>query len=196
MKFKILSFFLFFSWFTIAQTTKLSIEAGYPLPVDQNFLGDHFNGIADLGVKYRMKNLQIINIGISVNGALLNYNDTGYFPVYDENLSFKTSLYIIQPRLFAEINLKKIIKIHPIVGIGYSLFLADRKFDSQSGIPNDHTNQGGLNVNFGLSYDIITRVYLYTSYDYITLTNIESGVPKTEYNTKVNLLKFGVGIRL
>lgn len=196
MKFKILSFFLLFSWLTIAQTSKFSIEAGYPLPVNQNFLGDHFNGIADLGVKYRIKNLQVINIGISVNGSLLNYNDSGYFPAYDENLSFKTSLYIIQPRLYAEINLKKIIKLHPIAGIGYSLFLANRKFDSQSGIPNDNSNQGGINANIGLSYDLFSKVYFFTSYDYITLTNVESGVPKTTYNTKANLVKFGIGIRL
>lgn len=196
MKFKILSFFLLFFGLTMAQTSKFSIEAGYPLPVDQNFLGDHFKGIVDLGIKYRIKNLQLINIGISVNGSLLTYNDSGYFPAYDENLSFKTSLYIIQPRIYAEINLKKIIKLHPIAGIGYSLFLANRKFDSQSGIPNDNTNQGGINVNFGLSYDIVSKVYLYTSYDYIVLTNVASGVPKTEYNTKVSLVKFGIGVRL
>ena len=196
MKFKFLFIFLLFSWLTIAQTSKFSIEAAYPLPIDQNFLGDHFKGVADVGVKYRIKNLQIINIGISLNGSMFNYNDSGYFPEFDENLDFKTTLYMIQPRAYVELNLKKIIKIHPSAGIGYALLLADRKFDSQSGIPNDRTTQSGVNVNFGVSYDIFPKVYLFANYDHIVLTNLESGVPSTTYNTKANLLKLGLGVRL
>jgi opacity protein-like surface antigen len=196
MKIKILLLFLLFSSFAFSQTSKFSIEAGYPLPIDNNFLGDHFKGIADVGLKYRIKNLQVINIGLSLNGSMFTYSDSGYFPAFDENLSFKTTLYMIQPRFYTELNLKKVIKIHPFIGLGYSFLLADRKFDSQSQIPNDSINQSGININIGISYDVFSKVYLFTSYDYITLSNIDSGVPKTTYNTKVNLLKIGVGIRL
>ena len=61
MKFITLSFLVLLTSLTFAQTSKFSIEAAYPLPVDQNFIGDKFKGIADLGVKYRIKNLQVIN---------------------------------------------------------------------------------------------------------------------------------------
>jgi len=197
MKLKFLYAFLFLSSITIAQTTKFSAELGYPLPVDKNFMGDHHKGIVDLGLKYRIKNLQVINIGISVNGALFTYSDSGYFPAYDQNLSFKTTTYLIQPRLYSELNLKKINKLHPAIGIGYTLLIANTKFSGNEGsIPNHKTNEGGINLNLGLSYDILSKIYLFTSYDYIALTQLESGVPKTTYNTKASLLKFGIGIRL
>ena len=196
MKFKIVSLFLLFSFFMNAQTTKFSVEAAYPLPIDQNFLGDHFKGIADLGIKYRIKNLQIINIGVSVNGSMFTYNGSGYFPAVDENLSFKTTLIMVQPRFYSEINLKKIIKIHPSAAIGYSLLLANRKFDSQSGVPNDKSTESGVNFTIGCSYDILPKLYLFANYDYIILTNLDSGTPSDTYNTKANLLKLGLGIRL
>jgi opacity protein-like surface antigen len=182
------------------QTSKFSIEAAYPLPVDQNFLGDHFKGIADLGIKYRIKNLQVINIGLSANGSMFTHSDTGYLIEYDEIRSFKTTLYLFQPRVYGELNLKKIIKIHPFIGVGYSFLFANT--DSQPAEVEqintfyEETNKSGLNINVGLSYDIFTKVYLFASYDYITLTNLDEGVPSSTYNTKANLLKLGVGIRL
>jgi len=41
-----------------AQQKKISLEANYPLLVDQNLMGKHFKGKADLGVTYDLaKNL-------------------------------------------------------------------------------------------------------------------------------------------
>ena len=193
MKLRILFLFLLFSLFSNAQTSKFSVEAAYPLPIDQNFLGDHFNGIGDLGLKYRIKNLQVINIGVSVNGSMYTYDDTVSFaelPVSD----FKTTLYMIQPRAWAEINLKKIIKIHPFAGIGYTFLMAKRDFDSDA-YSDDSTSQSGVNLNVGLSYDIFPKVYLFGSYDYTMLTELD-GAPSTTYNTKASVLKLGVGVRL
>ena len=185
-----------FSSFCFSQISKFSVEASYPLPVDQNFVGDHFKGIVDLGIKYRVKNLQLINLGISLNASLLNYNDSGYFPAYDEVLKFKTTLYIIQPRIFAELNLKKITKLHPSLGIGYSFFSATSKFDSQTNISDVSTNQSGINTSLGLSYDLLKKIYILASYDYTIITDLESGIPNTAYNTTANIAKFGIGIRL
>ena len=202
MKFKILSLLILCSWLSNAQTTKFSIEASYPLPVDKNFVGNQFKGIADLGIKYRIKNLQVINIGISLNGSMLTYSDIGYISEYNEIRSFKTTLYTVQPRAYAELNLKKFIKLHPLVGIGYSFLFANT--DSKSTVLeqvntfsiNPETNKSGININVGLTYDIFTKVYLFTSFDYIALTNLKPGVPSDTYNTKINLLKLGIGIRL
>lgn len=194
MKIKFLSALLLFSVISIAQTSKFSIEAAYPLPIDNYFLGDHFKGVADLGLKYRIKNLQVVNIGVSVNGSMFTYSDTYAFaelPVTD----FKTTLYMIQPRAYAEINLKKIIKIHPFAGIGYTFLMAKRDFDSNE-FEDDSTTQSGPNLTLGLSYDIFPKVYLFGSYDYIMLTELDSNIPSTTYNTKASVLKLGLGVRL
>lgn len=185
---------------SFSQTSKFSIEAAYPLQVDKNFLGDNFKGIADLGLKYRIKNLQVINIGLSINGSMFTYSDTGYLVEYDEIRSFKTTLYIIQPRAYVELNLKKVIKIHPFAGIGYSFLFANTDSESADSIQISgaymETNKSGLNINAGLSYDIFTKVYLFASYDYITFNNNQSNVPSGTYNTKASLVKLGIGIRL
>lgn len=193
---KILLLAILSTSFCFGQLTKFSIEGAYPLPIDKNFVGDNYKGIADVGLKYRIKNLRVINFGLSLNAALLNYNDTGYFPAYDETLNFKTNLYIIQPRLFAELNLKGITKLRPFAGIGYSFFVTNTEFDSDTGISDEKETRSGVNTTLGLSYDIFRKVYIFANYDYTVLTNIESGVPKTDYNTQASLLKLGVGIRL
>lgn len=181
---------------TFSQITKFSIEASYPLPIDKNFVGDQFTGIADIGLKYRIKNLRVINFGLSLNGSYLTNSDSNYFPAYDATLDYKTSLYILEPRFFAELNLKGLTKLRPSAGIGYAFFISDTKFDSNTGIPNERTNQSGLNINIGLSYDIAKKLYILAHYDYTNLTQLESGVPKTDYNTQVSLLKVGLGLRL
>lgn len=181
---------------SFGQATKFSVEAAYPIPVDQNFVGDNYTGIADLGLKVRIINLRVINFGVSLNGSMLNYKDSGYFPAVDETLNFKTNLYIIQPRFFAELNLKGLTKLRPFAGVGYSLFLSKTTFDSQSNMADTTSNEGGFNTNIGLSYDIFKKVYILASYDYTILTNLEDGVPDTAYNTNVSILKVGIGIRL
>ncbi|MCF6132393.1 outer membrane beta-barrel protein [Flavobacterium wongokense] len=193
MKFKFLYAFLLLSALSFAQTTKFAIEAAYPLPIDNNFLGDHFKGVADLGIKYRIKNLQVINIGVSVNGSMFTYSDSYFFAELPE-MNFKTTLYMIQPRAYVEINLKKIIKIHPYAGIGYSFLRAKQDFDND--VYDKNTSQSGMNVTFGLSYDIISKLYIFANYDYISLTELDSDVPKTSYNTNASLVKVGLGLRL
>jgi hypothetical protein len=196
MRLKLLGLLCGITSISMGQTSPFSIEASYPLPLDSNFLGDHFKGIADLGVKYRIKNLQVVTIGVAVNGSLFHYSDSGYFPAYDEVLHFKTSLYIIQPKFFGELNLKKINKLHPSIGVGYSAFLSTTTFDAQSNVASNHTNQGGVVVCLGVSYDILSKVYLFTSFDYGKLTQLDAGIPKSNYNTQTSLMKFGLGVRL
>ncbi len=196
MRIKLLGLLCGITAISMGQTSPFSIEASYPLPVDSNFFGEHYKGVADLGLKYRIKNLQIVTIGVAVNGSLFQSSDSGYFPAYDEILHFKTSLYIIQPKLFSELNLKKINKLHPSIGVGYSALLYTTTFDSQSNVASNHTNQGGVIVCLGASYDILSKVYLFTSFDYGKLTQLEAGIPKSNYNTQTSLLKFGFGVRL
>ena len=48
MKLKVLSLFLLLSATAFGQTSKFSVEVAYPIPVDNNFLGENYQGIADL----------------------------------------------------------------------------------------------------------------------------------------------------
>jgi len=196
MKLKFLSLLLLVTWISNCQTSKFSVEAAYPLPIDNNFVGKNFKGMVDLGLKYRIKNLQVINIGLSLNSSMYKASATEYFFPNDENVHYNTALYLVQPRAFGELNLKKMVKLHPSIGVGYSFSLTYTTFDSQSHIADYKTNQSGLDVNLGVSYDILSKLYLFTYFDYIVLTKVDRGVPKTAYNTNINLLKFGIGLRL
>ncbi len=187
--------FLVLGFNSFGQITKFSVEASYPLPIDKNFVGDNFTGIIDVGLKYRIKNLRVINFGFSLNAAYFTDSRSEYFPGPDEVLDFKTSLYMIEPKIFAEINLKGLTKLRPSAGIGYTFLMSDTKFDSPD-FSNETTNQGGINGNIGLSYDIAKKLYILAHYDYTILSQLESGIPKTDYNTKISVVKIGLGLRL
>lgn len=188
---------LFLTITVFSQKTKFSVEANYPLPIDNNFVGENYDGIIDLGVKYQIKKLETVNLGVSVNSSYYTFEEEAFFPAFDEYLKFKTSLYVIQPRFFCELNLKNVPKLHPYAGIGYSLFISKTKFSNSESNPNDESNnQSGLNLDLGLNYDITNRLYLTVSYNYFKLLQLDEAVPKTGYNTNVNILKMGVGFRI
>lgn len=181
---------------TFGQKTKFSIEASYPLPIDNNFIGE-YKGIADFGIKYKIKNLEQFNFGVSLNSAYYTFEATRFFPAFDENLKFNTSLYTIQPRFFCEMNLKKVTKLHPYAGIGYTFLIFKTKFSSPEVTnPNSSNNQSGLNINLGANYDLTNRFYVNVAYDYLKILELESNIPKSSYNTNASIVKLGVGFRI
>jgi hypothetical protein len=64
----LLTLLLIFSIKSFSQDSKFSFELNYPIPIDNNFIGKNYNGIIDVGVDYRIANLNPVNIGISING--------------------------------------------------------------------------------------------------------------------------------
>ncbi|AWI25904.1 outer membrane beta-barrel protein [Flavobacterium pallidum] len=196
MKSKFFVLLLLYSAMAMAQS-KLSIEAKYPVPVGNNFIGENYKGIAGLGIKYSIKNLPLVDLGISVDASLLNLKKEGaYFPEFDEYLSFKTRLFIIQPRIFAAFKLKNITRLHPEAALGYSFFMANATFDSASGIPDQSSSQSGVNLNIGLAFDVTNRFYLRAGYDFVKITQLDNDAPDTSYNTNIGTVEFGLGIRL
>ena len=184
------------STFCFGQLTKFSIEASLPLPIGNNFIGKNYNGVADLGIKYRIQNLVLANIGFSLDGSLLQTSQSGYGLSIDDYYSYKVNALAIEPRIYTELNMKKITRFHPSVGLGYSFLL----FNVTSATPNIDSStfkktQSGVNVNLGLAFDFTKNIYMHTQYDYIVLTNTDSNAPKTTYNTNVTFLKFGLGVR-
>ncbi|MBU2997659.1 outer membrane beta-barrel protein [Cellulophaga baltica] len=191
-------YFLTISMFLIAtslcaQDQKWSIEANYPISVGED-LGNDVPGIIDLGLKYRFVDLNIVKLGASINAGVLNGNvGSGDF---DNSIDFDETDWLIQPRVFTDITIPTLSKLHPSVGLGYTFI--ESKFDGSSfGESFDNTESfGGLNINLGLSYDIINRIFVQVQYDYVR-SNYDYEVNDVEYENDQNLgfLKLGVGFR-
>lgn len=171
---------------SFAQDSKISLELSYPFPIDNNFIGQSFDGIIDLGAHYRFTELKPFKVGASVNGSVL-INDIGS--------GLKTTSYIIQPRLFGELNIASLNKIHPSLGIGYSIMILDFSGSSASNIQSSNDTETGINLNTGIAYDITKKLLIKLQYDFIKFSKPDEALD-TSFNTNVNLLKLGLGYRL
>ena len=193
MKQKLLfTLLLIFTIKSFSQDSKFSLELNYPIPIDKNFIGKNYSGIIDFGADYRFAKLNPINIGFSINGGVLinNSNQNNGFQ------NFKVTSYVINPRIFGELDFKPIEKIHPIIGLGYTIIIfkasgTNNGFDVSDG----SDTLSGVNVNLGLAYDIIEKLFVKIQYDFIKL-GADNNVTDTTFNTNVNILKIGFGYRL
>lgn len=177
---------------TFSQDSKFSLELNYPIPIDKNFVGENYSGIIDLGAKYRFVNLNPINIGVSFNGGIVvnNSNQNNGFQ------HFKVTSYVIQPRIFGELNLESIKKVRPTVGLGYTIMVFEASGTNNGFDVSDASDtSSGFNFNFGLAYDITEKLFAQVQYDFIKL-GVDNDVPDMKYNTNVNILKIGLGYRL
>jgi len=193
MKQKLLALLLIFSIKSFSQDSKFSIELNYPIPIDENFIGQNYNGIIDSGLKYRFMNLEFINIGASFNAGM--YKNTKK----DRLQPFDVTTYIFSPRVYAEFNIKSITKLHPSIGLGYSIlnFRADvDRFNNQNNLSvSSSENENGINFNLGAAYDITSKLFAQVQYDIIKM-EVDNEVPDIKYNTSINILKIGLGYRL
>ena len=182
-----LGIFLIFAIKSFSQDSKYSLELNFPIPIDDNFIGNNYSGIIDVGAKVRFTNLKTINIGVSLNGGVLTNNS---------NQSVRVTSYIIQPRVFGELAIKSISKLHPSIGLGYAI-LSFNALGSNNGSDLLKVNdaQSGVNFNLGLSYDITERLFAQGQFDFIKLVD-NNNVPDLKFNRNVNILKIGLGYRL
>lgn len=177
---------------SFSQVSKLCLEVNYPLPFDSNFIGENYTGIIDLGGKYRVLSKDILNLGISINTGLLTFDNSKI----NSPQNYKIYAYPVQPKIFCEFNIKSIDKLHPYTSLGYSFIIF-----KATGTNNDYDisslndTQSGINLNFGLAFDITKNFFINGQYDFIKLKK-ENGIPNSTYNTNINILKFGVGFRL
>jgi opacity protein-like surface antigen len=188
----LLTLLLIFSIKSFSQDSKFSLELNYPITIDNNFVGENYNGIIDIGADYRIANLNPVNIGISLNGGVLvnNSNQNNGFQ------NFKVTSYVIQPRIFGELDLKSIDKFHPTVGLGYTIMVFHASGTNNGFDVSDASDtQSGFNFNFGLAYDITEKLFVQAQYDFVKL-GVDNDVPDIKFNTNVNILKIGLGYRL
>ncbi|CAM1355684.1 MULTISPECIES: outer membrane protein [Tenacibaculum] len=192
MKYKLILILLLCGMGSFSQNKKISLEVSYPLTIDNNFIGGRSEGVVDFGVKYRIKDFKIVNFGIGINGGfLVDDRDKDNYPQ-----DFERTIYTIQPKIFSELNLSQLTKLHLFVNIGYS-FMKMKLTNTNNSGPVDFSKLSdtlrGINAGLGVSYDVLPRFFLQVQYDFSKLNSGNS--PDINYNTNVNLLKMGVGIR-
>ncbi|QLG45899.1 outer membrane beta-barrel protein [Costertonia aggregata] len=143
------------SFTNYAQNSNLVVDLHYPVPIDNNFVGENYNGVIGLGIEYHFLDIDPVKVGISVNGGFLSENtETG---------QGNTTLTTFQPRAVAELKLTSNGKIRPYIGIGYSFLFF--KGESRSAFDNPETTtvtltEEGLNINGGLTFNFTNRFLL------------------------------------
>ena len=186
---------MFFTIKSFSQDSKFSIDANYPIAIGNNFLGQNYNGLVDLGAKYKFSDNKIVDIGASINFGFFQNTKSGATAL---NQLFDVKVFPIQARIFAEFNIQNLKKLHPQIGLGYSIIIYDAVWreNTIADLPADiDDNENGFNYNIGLSYDLTNKLFLQAQYDFIKI-GVEDGIPDKSYNTNINILKFGIGYRI
>jgi opacity protein-like surface antigen len=174
-----------------AQQKKISLEANYPILVDQNFMGKHFKGKADLGVKYRFATIKSFQIGVGINGSYF-VNDGKPAPSF---IQYEMRVYMVQPKIFVEYRHMKLQKWCISFALGYTTM--DFKgsattFEEQ--ISSFREARQGINTTLGLTYDLTKNLFSQIQYDFSKM-KVKDGFPDVDYNTNVTILKVGLGYR-
>ena len=135
-----------------------------------------------------------LNIGASLNAGILKNSKE------DRVQPFDVTTFVIQPRIFAELDSESLTKFHPSIGLGYTFM----SFNT-SGIdilnpdnPNSSSSsqtESGINLILGVAYDITKKLFTQVQYDFIKI-GVDNEVPDTKYNRNINILKIGLGYRL
>lgn len=176
-----------------SQESNLSLDISLPVLLGQNFYADNYVGVFDVGGSYDFTELNTTKIGTSLNVSFLRDANVG------RNSLFDLRLYIIEPKVNATFVIPSNENLHFKTGLGYSLFVFDlvqnentTQFDFNE---NTTDNKSGIALNLGIIYDFTNKFYLEMQYDFVKLF-ADNNVIANAYNTNLNILKIGVGIRI
>ncbi|HLW33901.1 MAG TPA: outer membrane beta-barrel protein [Aequorivita sp.] len=184
--------------FLFSQDSKISLEVNFPISLGNNFFGEDYNGIVDVGAKYRIVNISNLNLGISVNGSYFKKKAKLYIPSYPGDFqnpydASEITNFTILPRAFAELTLESLPKLRPFVGLGYG-FLIFNTASRGVASPSSSVTLNGLNGNVGAYYLLTNSIYAQLQYDYIKLFD-EDVLGQPDANN-VSIIKFGLGLLL
>ena len=174
------------------QDQRWSATISYPIPIDQNFIGQNYTGFIDLGMRYSIVNYTYLSIASSFNASLFSNNDNLDITSIS---NFKAIMYYLEPKLSAVATVPSLELVHPYFGLGYSFLLFKISGINQDlGIIEDGETLTGFSFNAGFKIDVSNRVFLILDYDF-TKVKQENLVPDTRYNRNINVIKLGTGIR-
>lgn len=189
----LLAFFALFSFNIFAQdSNKVSIELRYPTPIDNNFIGDSYTGIFDIGARYHFTSMNNFNIGVSLHSGMLRKSSSNELP-------YSTNTYSIQPGAFLSYKSDKLGPFSFYSGLGFTSLIFKSKLDKKHNngfLESEESNtQHGFHVNLGTRCSISNRLYIHAQYEFIKLSN-SNDVLDIDYNSNINLLKIGFGYTL
>lgn len=176
-----------------AQDYNWSLHLNFPIPVDQNFIGENYKGFIDVGTRYTFDSPNNLKFGAAFNFAVLSNNNNLDISQLD---SYKAIAYIVETKAFAEVQIPSVPLLHPFFGVGYSLLAFDISgVNPGLGIIEDGEVLHGFSINGGFLIDCNSRLFFNLEYNFIRVYR-DNLVPDTRYNKNVNLVKLGVGYRI
>jgi opacity protein-like surface antigen len=189
MRKTILFLMLSFQLFQFAQINDWALELNYPMVIDNNFVGQNFNGVLELGINYNLHEALNYRLNASLHNSLFKDRSE----IIDVGTDFNYLLWLIQPRLKVDFILNNMPNIQPYLGVGYSFMLPFTNGNTATFFPQDGSSRSGFNVIVGLSFDINERLYANGGYDFVRLSPF--GTVNSAYLQNINVLKLGVGYR-
>ncbi|MEM6895488.1 MAG: outer membrane beta-barrel protein [Bacteroidota bacterium] len=188
----LLAFGLLISICATAQDKKWSVEANYPISVGDE-LGNDNPAIIDLGIKYRFTKLGIIDIGAGLNAGV--FRDEIQVALLEESFDFNETNWLIQPKVFAEIQIPALSKLRPFVSVGYTVITSkfDGDFPGLNAGVSDSSTDGGFNFGVGVSFDVTKNFFILVQYDYVRNSIGIDGLPDIKQD--LGYFKIGVGYR-
>lgn len=189
MKKIILLLTIWLTAFSRSQIHDWSVEVNYPLVIDNNFVGQNFNGVLELGVNYNLHEDLNYRLSASLHNSLFKDRSE----IVDLNTDFNMLLWFFQPRFRIDFIFDNMPNIHPYVGVGYSFLTSFTNGNTSTFFPEGSNTRSGLNAIVGLTFDISEFWYANCGYDFVRLSQL--GSISNPYLQNVNVFKVGVGYR-
>ena len=175
---------------SVGQDQKFGIELGYPILIDDNFIGSNYSSIIDLGLSYRIARTDLIDFGITLNSFILKSANDGSLSEFD------ITVVGIQPSLYGEFKIEALGSFHPLARVGYTILSFSDAFDLSTGQQLDsNDSRSGFNFGIGAVYGITNRLFVKIEYNFTKL-NKDSEVFDSDFNTNVNILLVGLGYKI
>jgi opacity protein-like surface antigen len=172
-----------------AQLNTWSIEMSYPMVIDNNFVGQNFNGLLDLGLNYNIHE----QLNYRISGSLHNSLFKDRTEIIDPNTDFDYLLWFIQPRVKVDFIFNNLPQVHPYLGIGYSFMVQFTNGNAATFFPESGSTRSGFNIIGGLTFDIKDHWYANAGYDFVKLS--QTGNASNPYLQNVNVIKIGFGYK-
>ena len=176
------------------------IGAYYPMIIGdkvENKFNKIYNGIIGVDFKYTVKKLPFINFKIGSTFDLLKF---------DKDLNIEGSSIRLNPNVMVGLDLSKIVRLEPYIGVGYSFVFDNGSIESSSwdttwDDPFFNTNEekysdSSQNIFYkiGLNYKLFKLMYVDTHIHLVNVFNKPDISEISGSQLKQSILNIGIGI--
>lgn len=168
-----------------AQDSGVSFELHYPaIFANENNNYSDVQGVFGGAIQYRLSDNNKFNYGVEYKFDISQVKDVrreSTIPVTSRNI------LINHINIFSKLDLDDYQKFKMYVDAGFSTYKDKENSNSQS--------FNGFNGGIGLSYDMIERVYLHTSFNYIKAFKKDKQTDNVETESQ-QIIRIGIGFKL